>query len=144
MRVHLGRLGSVSSSGGVKLATVPCAGVCGVPFFAGPLAAAGPAAGLAVGVLHGLLWVIAPLNLLLLWFNYRRHRDARPLVVGCLGVIFIIAVMTLHGADEITGFENWPHDPVIWSGLALLAVGTLLDWRAVRRGVSRTVRMSFD
>lgn len=144
MRRHLGRLELVSSPGGVKLATVPCAGVCGLPIVAGPLAAAGPAAGLAVGVLHGLLWVIAPLNLLILWFNYRRHRDARPLLLGSLGVIFIVAVMTLHAADEITGFESWPHNPVIWSGLALLALGILLDWRAARRGVSRTVRMSFD
>ena len=141
MRVHLG---SVSSTGGVKLATVPCAGVCGAPFVAGPLAAVGPAAGLAVGVLHGLLWVIAPLNLLLLWFHYRRHRDARPLVLGTLGVTFIIAVMALHAADEITGFESWPHNPLIWSGLALPASGIVLDWRAARRGLSRTVRMALN
>lgn len=142
--MNLGRLGSISSPGGVKLAMVPAAGVCGAPFLAGPLTAAGPAVGLAVGVLHGLLWVIAPLNLLLLWFNYRRHRDARPLVLGALGVIFIIAVMALHSANNITGFESWPHDPLIWSGLALLASGLLLDWRAARRGVSRTVPVSLD
>ena len=137
MGVHLRPLRVVSAPGGVKLATVPCAGVCGAPFVAGPLAAVGPAAGLAVGVLHGLLWVIAPFNLLVLWFNYRRHRDARPLVLGALGVIFIISVMALHAAQEITGIESWPYDPLIWSGLALLALGILLDWRAARHGVSR-------
>ena len=134
MRALLGRFGLVSSPNGVKLATVPCAGVCGAPFVAGPLAAAGPATGLAVGVLHGLLWVVAPLNLLLLWFNYRRHGDARPLVLGALGVIFIIGVMALHAADEITGFETWPHNPLIWTGLALLGLGILLDWRAGHPG----------
>jgi hypothetical protein len=80
--------------------------------------------------------VIAPFNLLLLWFNYRRHHDARPLVLGALGVILIISVMALHAAQEITGIEEWPHNPLIWSGLALLALGILLDWRATRREVS--------
>lgn len=84
------------------------------------------------------------MNLLLLWFNYRRHRDARPLVLGALGVISIIAVMALHAAHEITSFESWPHNPLIWSGLALLALGILLDWSAAHRGVSRTVRVSLD
>ncbi len=137
-------LGLVSSPGGAKLAAVPCAGVCAVPVVAGPLTAAVPAAGLAVGVLHGLLWVIAPLNILFLWFNYRRHHDARPLVLGALGVIFIIVVMSLHAAHNITDFESWPHDPLIWSGLSLLALGILLDWRAARRGVAGTVRVSVD
>ena len=39
MNVHLGRLGLVSSHGGVKLVTVPCAKVCVTPVVVGPLAA---------------------------------------------------------------------------------------------------------
>ena len=96
---------------------------------------------MAASVLHGFLWVLAPLNLALLWFTYRRHRDPRPLAIGGMGALFITAVMVLHAVHNITDLGNWPHDPLIWTGLALLGVGILLDWRAGRRKIPGTVRV---
>jgi len=73
-------------------------------------------------VAHGL-WVIAPLNLLLLWLNFRRHHHPLGLLVAGPGVVFIVMVVTSHWLDAI------PHD-LIWPGLVLVAVGVLIDWRA--------------
>ncbi len=78
--------------------------------------------GLGIG-LHMALWVIAPLNLLLLWLNFRRHHHPLGLLVAGPGVVFIVMVVTSHWLDAI------PHD-LIWPGLVLVAVGVLIDWRA--------------
>ena len=83
--------------------------------------------------LHMGLWVIAPLNLLLLWFNFRRHHNPLVLLVAGPGAVFIVMVVTSHWLDA------FPHD-LIWPGLVLVAAGVLIDWHAQlqRRSLLRT------
>ena len=83
--------------------------------------------------LHMGLWVIAPLNLLLLWFNFRRHHNPLGLMVAGPGAVFIVMVVTSHWLDA------FPHD-LIWPGLVLVAAGVLIDWHAQlqRRSLLRT------
>ena len=101
--------------------TIPAAGVCAAyPVFGAPLVGVG-LGGLGIALHMGLL-VIAPLNLLLLWFNFRRHHNPLGLLVAGPGAVFIVMVVTSHWLDAI------PHD-FIWPGLALVAVGVLIDWR---------------
>ena len=64
-----------------------------------------------------------PLNLLLLWFNFRRHHNPLGLLVAGPGAVFIVMVVTSHWLDAI------PHD-LIWPGLALVAAGVLIDCRS--------------
>ena len=117
----LKRLGFVSASS----MTVPCAGVCAAyPVFGAPLAAVGLG---AVGIaLHGALWFVAPLNMVFLWTHYRRHRDPTAMLVAGPGVLLILMALVAHFLQAI------PHN-LIWSGLALLGAGALIDWRAQKR-----------
>ena len=73
--------------------------------------------------MHLALWVIAPLNLVLLWLIFRRHGNPLGLLAAVPGAVFIVMVVMSHWLDAI------PHD-LTWPGLALVAVGVLIDWRA--------------
>ena len=122
MRKLLARFGLASAPGVTTGLTVPAAGVCAAyPVFGAPLVAVG-LGGLGIA-LHLALWLIAPLNLVLLWLNFRRHRNPLGLLVAGPGAVFIVMVLTSHWLDAI------PHD-LIWPGLVLVAVGVLIDWRA--------------
>ena len=127
VRGIMGRLGLLPLFGFMKAAIVPCAGVCAAyPVFGAPLAAVGLFS--VAWVLHVGLYVLAPLNLLLLLRNFRRHGDPKGLVLGGVSVPFILLAVTGHFVDGI------PHD-LIWIGLFMLAGGALLDWRGQRKPV---------
>ena len=88
----------------------------GLPWAASAWAALGIA-------LHMGLWVIPPLNLLLLWFNFRRHHNPLGLPVAGPRAVFIVMAVTSHWLVAIL------HD-LIWPRLALVAVDVLIDWGA--------------
>ena len=121
MRDLLARAGSASLPG----VTVPSVGVCSAyPVLGAPLAAVG--LGSVVIALHMALWFLAPLNLVLMWVHFRRHRDPRGMLASGLGIVFIMIALSAHFLHAI------PHD-LIWVGLALLGAGALVDWRAQGR-----------
>lgn len=91
-----------------------------------PLVAAGGAALVTGWVLHLALWGLAPLNLLFLWLNFRRHHDSFPLFVAGAGVLFVVLGLSGHFLHVL------PHD-FIYPGLALMLGGVMLDWRSQRR-----------
>ena len=126
------RFGLASAPGVTTGLTVPAAGVCAAyPVFGAPLVAVG-LGGLAIA-LHMALWVIAPLNLVLLWLNFRGHRKPLGLLVAGSGVVFILMAVTSHWLGAV------PHD-LIWPGLALVAVGVLIDLGAQRQHRSPKLR----
>ena len=115
-------LPSLNSAAGV----VGCA--CGATnSIAAPLGAVG-LGGAALG-LHLMLLALAPLNLLLLGPSFRRHRDPKGLLVASIGILFIFG----HLVDPIHLRFGAPVE--IYAGVALLAIGAVLDWRAKRRPV---------
>ena len=127
------RSGLVSSSGLSQTAVIPCAGVCAAyPVLGAPLVALGLGGSVAVGVLHTFLWVLAPLNLVLLWMNFRRHRNPSGLVAGGIGTLFILSALGGHFLGAI------PHE-LIYPGLGFFAVGALIDWWTLRRALARLV-----
>lgn len=90
---------------------------------AGPLAALG-LAGLGA-VLHGLLALVAPLNVAIIWLGFRRHGKPLALLLASLGLLFLV----VHGA---THFAPTPDTLSAWVGVGLLIGATALDWRALR------------
>ena len=115
-------LPSLTSSGGVA----GCA--CGFgSTAAGPLAAVGlGGAGL---VLHAMLAVVvAPLNLVLLARSFSRHHDPKALLVAGSGALLIYLHFLAGGL-----YAEAHVQPFIYTGVALLMAGALLDWRARRR-----------
>lgn len=129
VRSALARLDLKSYPGITRTATIPSVAVCGAyPMVSAPLVAAGAA--VAVGVIHGLLWMLAPLNLIPLWINFRRHRNPSGLLVAGVGALLMFGALSGHSLPIL-------HDFLIWIGLALLAAAILIDWRARRRAVSK-------
>lgn len=131
---------NVSAASGPTLihaATVPMCTVCaGGPVLTGPLVMAG--LGAPAAVLHQLLWVFAPLNLLVLRLSFGEHRDPMPFIVGGLGSILLL----LHMASPYFLPEHPPDltNPfrlisltLTWLGSPLLLGGAWLDWRARKR-----------
>ena len=131
------RFGLVSYPGLSKAAVIPCAGVCAAyPVLGAPLA---PLVALGLGgsvaVLHGFLWVLAPLNLVLLGLNFRRHRNPWGLVAAGIGTLLILSALGGHFLGAI------PHE-LIYPGLGFFAVGVLIDWWTLRRALPRQARAS--
>ncbi|MCH4565590.1 hypothetical protein MKP05_21085 [Halomonas sp. EGI 63088] len=60
------------------------------------------------------------------WSNRRRHGMIWPTLIAALGAILVISRM--HGQVP---------EALEWTGLSLLVVAALLDWRAGRKPVSR-------
>ena len=96
-------------------------------------AAAGPLAAVGLGgvglVLHLMLAVIvAPLNLILLARNFSRHHDPKGLLVAGTGALLIYVHFLVGGLYEEAHVQSF-----IFTGVALLIAGAVLDWRAQRR-----------
>ena len=133
MSLPFTRFGLGSYPGLSNTAVIPCAGVCGAyPVLGAPLVALGVGGSVAVAVLHGFLWVLAPLNLVLLWLNFRRHRNPSGLVAGGIGTLLILSALVGHFLGAI------PHE-LIYPGLGFFAVGALIDWWTLRRALARMV-----
>lgn len=112
----------------------------------GPLAGLSAATITAGYLVHSLLFVLAPLNLLFLYRGYRDHNQPTPLVVGAVGIALISSHLIGHfgtfdwlvgdtvlfttDTDEMLP-DGWflAHLP-IWAGSLVLAVGSYLDIRA--------------
>ncbi len=140
MRGPLRRFGLVSAAAAPTLtraATVPSCAVCaGWSVLGAPLASIG-LMGTAI-VLHELLVILAPLNLVLLWRTFRQHRQPQGLVVASVGVLFILMHLTSHVVPRgypILWVLRALSMPLIWVGTTLLVAGALLDWRVQRRPV---------
>ena len=125
------RFGLVSYSGVSQTAVIPCAGVCAAyPVLGAPWVGLGLGGSVAVSVLHGFLWVLAPLNLVLLWLNFRRHRNPSGLVAGGIGTLLILSALVGHFLGAV------PHN-LIYPGLGFFGVGALIDWWTLRRTLPR-------
>jgi len=134
MGLPVTRFGLVSYSGLSQTAVIPCAGVCAAyPVLGAPLIALGLGGSVAATVLHMFLWVLAPLNLVLLWLNFRRHRNPSGLVADGIGTLLILSALGGHLLGAI------PHQ-LIYPGLGFFAVGALIDWWALRRPLPRQAR----
>ena len=134
MALPFTRFGLVSYPVLSKTAVIPCAGVCAAyPVLGAPLVALGLGGSVAVGALHMFLWVLAPLNLVLLWLNFRRHRNPSGLVAGGIGTLLILAALGGHFLGVI------PH-VLIYPGLGFFALGALIDWWTLRRTLPRQAR----
>ena len=90
--------------GSAPAVTGPLAG----PALQAPIVAAG-LTGVAI-VLHYLLWVVAPVNLLPLWLGFRRHGDPWGIGLGVVGSILVVAALLVHepfhlaeGLHDLTG-----------------------------------------
>ena len=117
MRKILAPLGLPSLTSGVA---VPAAAVCST----GPMIAV---AGLGPAVFwtHLMLPLLAPVNLVVLWLSFRRHRKPTGLAVASLGVLLIV-----------THFVSLTHFSLFfYIGVVLLVLGALFDWRVHRRPV---------
>lgn len=124
LRKLLPPLGLASWTGATRAAAVPTGVACaGAVQLAGPLAALG-LAGLGA-VLHGMLALVAPLNVAIIWFGFRRHGKPLALLLAGLGLFFLV----VHGA---THFGPTPDTLSAWVGVGLLIGATALDWRAPR------------
>jgi RNA polymerase sigma-70 factor (ECF subfamily) len=145
IRALLARWG-VPSASSLKAVTAPACVVCGVGNAAfGPLAAFG---------LHGILWALGPLNLVLLWRSFQQHRNPAALVLATAGVLLIFLHLTSHAVDidstllraavDVSGrvplgdYVIHPNMGNIPIGTALLLAGMLLDWRAQKHQALRT------
>ncbi|MGH2452862.1 MAG: MerC family mercury resistance protein [Candidatus Methylomirabilales bacterium] len=129
-RALLLRLPLVSWSSFSGVATVPCAGVCaGYPLLAGLGLSFSFGVPLWAIVVHLILLpAVIPLNAVLLFVNFRRHRQPFGLAAGIIGGLLTFAALASH--FEI--LSERAHD-LIWPGGALLVVGVALDWIAQRR-----------
>ncbi len=137
LRALLLRLQLLSWSTFSGVATVPCAGVCaGYPLLAGTLGLSVPwPVPLWVIVVHGILLpIMIPLNAVLLFVNFRRHRQPFGLAAGIVGGLLTLAALASH----FQILSERAHD-LIWPGGALLVAGVILDWIAQRRITAQTV-----
>ncbi len=137
LRALLLRLQLLSWSSFSGVATVPCAGVCaGYPLLAGTLGLSfsWPFPLWAIVVHLILLPMVIPLNAVLLFGNFRRHRQPFGLAAGIIGGLLTLAALASH--FEI--LSESAHD-LIWPGGALLVAGVILDWIAQRRITAQTV-----
>lgn len=106
-------------------ATVPSFIICGAsPIFV-PLFASLGLAGLGF-VLHRGLWLLAPLNLLLLWRRFRRHRRPAGLLLAGAGTVLIWLHLLGHNFGRTIL-------PLIWLGTAFLVAGATANYLAERR-----------
>jgi len=111
-------------TGATRAAAVPTGVACaGALQLAGPLAALG-LTGLGT-VLHGLLAVVAPVNVLIIGFGFRRHRKPLAILLAGLGLLLLV----VHGA---THFAPTPETLSAWLGVGLLIGAAALDWRALK------------
>ncbi len=111
--------------GATRSLLLPCVGVCGAfPILGAPLVAVGLIS--VAWALHVGLFVIAPLNVLLLWLNFRRHREPSAMALGSLGAALIVVAVLGHFRPTI------PHD-FMWLELAFLALALYVDWQVERR-----------
>lgn len=110
---------------------VPSFIVCATSPLILPLIAVGGTAA-AHWLLHRALWILTPLNLVLIAQGYRLHRDLRPLVLGVFGTLAIFLHLTGHLFDRDI-------QVLIWSGIAALVSAGILDWRGQRRARERHV-----
>lgn len=139
MRSLIARTGPGVGTGLAKAATVPSCAMCAAyPVLAGPLAAAG-LFGAGV-ILHNLLVVLAPLNLVFLGITYRLHRQPRGLIVAAAGVLLIMLHLAFHvipwSHPIMRAFHPYEFEvgmSFIWLGMTLLLAGVVMDWRAQRR-----------
>ena len=80
-------------------------------------------------VLHYLLWVVAPVNLLPLWLGYRRHHDPWGLRLGGVGALLVVLALLVHAPFHLAAeLHN-----LMWLGVALLIAAGIADLLARRR-----------
>lgn len=98
------------------------------------------------GYLHNIGLVLAPLAILPLWLNYRRHQRRLPLLLGVAGVAGILLHTLGHSGTWPTSLmpEIWVGGPGwiygIRIGAALLVAGVVVNAVAMARWVSREKR----
>ncbi|HEX2053953.1 MAG TPA: MerC family mercury resistance protein [Actinomycetota bacterium] len=120
---------SIRAENVTRSVTAPSFVFCGAsPVIAPIFAAAGLSA--VSFVIHQALWVVAPLNLLLLTRGYRRHHHPAGLILGGLGTLSIFLHLFGHTLQRNIL-------PLIWGGTVLLVAGTLADRRAELRHLNR-------
>lgn len=154
-------MGLGTPSGVARALTVPACAVCSasIPVLAG-VGAALPVGVAWLGVTtHWLLFVLAPLNLYLLWRSSRGHGNRTGLVLAAAGVLLIAVHLLGHlglldaafgtptgrvlrsiprGWDSTR--SHWAlHELAIWVGSALLLAGSIIDMRARWRARSEIV-----
>lgn len=126
--VHLPDATRPTAVAGVSaLAAGPVCIVCGIPFIWPVLGALGLSG--AAFAAHYLSWFLAPVVVLLLSRNARRHHDRRPLRVAAAGGVVYLVHTVLHfagGSDLLFVLT----DQV---GVALLGAGALWDLAVTRR-----------
>ncbi len=109
--------------GSVPALTGPACAVClAGPVLQAPIVAAG-LTGVAF-VLHYLLWVVAPVNLLPLWLGFRRHHNPWGLRLGALGALLVVLALLVHAPFHLAAGL---HD-LMWLGVALFIAGGIADW----------------
>ncbi len=136
MRGVLARLGFPSPSAvGWSAAMSPICIGCTVQAALAPLTALGVGLGVLFP-LHVISLVTAPVVLFLVWRRYRRHRDRVSLWVAAAGAMLVATHLITHFVAEGSAVFT-VSDRV---GAALLVAATLLDWRAMRRWMSRQRR----
>ena len=124
MQKLLARLGL----GSAPALTGPACAVClAGPALQAPIVAVG-LTGVAF-VLHYLLWVVAPVNLLPLWLGFRRHRDPWGLRLGAVGVLLVVLALMVHAPFYLVAEM---HD-LMWLGVGFLIAGGIADLLARRQ-----------
>ena len=114
--------------GSAPALTGPACAVClAGPALQAPIVAAG-LTGVAF-VLHYLLWVLAPVNLLPLWLGFRRHRDPWGLRLGMVGTLLIVLALLVHAPFHLAAELR----DLMWLGVALLIAGGIADLLARRQ-----------
>ncbi len=131
-----------SLGGIVQGFTAPACAVCAAaPVVQWPLYVLGLS---GVGtVLHEGLWILAPLNVVLLWRSFRRHGHSTPLVLAALGAVLVLAHLASHILGvriDPTQLSFWSSAVAIWAGAALLGAAVFVDRRAARPRRSLTMR----
>ena len=122
LRISLARVGL----GTGPALTGPACLVCGAaPVLMPPLTSVGLLG--AAAVLHYLLWVLAPLNLVPLWLGFRHHRNPSALLLAGLGASMVLIALLVHGPYRL--LPDGLHD-LIWLGVLFLIAGAMVDWSA--------------
>ena len=124
MRPLLSRLGLMAA----PVATGPACVVCGAyPLVAAPLASVGLTG--AALVLHYLLWIIAPLNLVPFWISFRRHRNPTGLYLAAIGAVLMMVPLLEHPPFRLHASLH----EFLWLGLGFLVAAAIVDRRARRQ-----------